>query len=79
LNRAIPAQSTVIEHGVCRARRSNIPRQTAYFDVDASMSTTNSRTEFEKLFLPHLDAAYNLARLLTGTGMMQRILFRNST
>jgi RNA polymerase sigma-70 factor, ECF subfamily len=29
------------------------------------MSTTNTRAEFEQLFLPHLDAAYNLARLLT--------------
>jgi RNA polymerase sigma-70 factor (ECF subfamily) len=29
------------------------------------MSLTKSRTEFESLFLPHLDAAYNLARLLT--------------
>ena len=29
------------------------------------MYTTNTRAEFEQLFLPHLDAAYNLARLLT--------------
>jgi RNA polymerase sigma factor (sigma-70 family) len=29
------------------------------------MSTTSTRAEFERLFLPHLDAAYNLARLLT--------------
>jgi RNA polymerase sigma-70 factor (ECF subfamily) len=28
------------------------------------MSTPNSSAEFEQLFLPHLDAAYNLARLL---------------
>jgi RNA polymerase sigma-70 factor (ECF subfamily) len=33
-------------------------------DADASMSASNSSTEFEQLFLPHLDAAYNLARLL---------------
>jgi RNA polymerase sigma-70 factor (ECF subfamily) len=33
-------------------------------DADASMSASNSSAEFEKLFLPHLDAAYNLARLL---------------
>jgi RNA polymerase sigma-70 factor (ECF subfamily) len=32
------------------------------------MSITNSRADFEKLFLPHLDAAYNLARLLTRNG-----------
>jgi RNA polymerase sigma-70 factor (ECF subfamily) len=32
------------------------------------MSTTNSRADFEELFLPHLDAAYNLARLLTRNG-----------
>jgi len=29
------------------------------------MSAANTRVEFEKIFLPHLDAAYNLARLLT--------------
>jgi RNA polymerase sigma factor (sigma-70 family) len=29
------------------------------------MSTANARADFEKLFLQHLDAAYNLARLLT--------------
>jgi RNA polymerase sigma-70 factor (ECF subfamily) len=29
------------------------------------MSTTNTHADFEQLFLPHLDAAYNLARLLT--------------
>jgi RNA polymerase sigma-70 factor (ECF subfamily) len=29
------------------------------------MSVVNNRAEFESLFLPHLDAAYNLARLLT--------------
>ncbi len=29
------------------------------------MSAASNRAEFEKLFLPHLDAAYNLARLLT--------------
>jgi RNA polymerase sigma-70 factor (ECF subfamily) len=28
------------------------------------MPITNSSVEFERLFLPHLDAAYNLARLL---------------
>ena len=33
-------------------------------DDDASMSASNSSAEFEKLFLPHLDAAFNLARLL---------------
>src|SRR6187455_1409595 len=29
-----------------------------------SMSISKTSVEFEKLFLPHLDAAYNLARLL---------------
>jgi RNA polymerase sigma-70 factor (ECF subfamily) len=28
------------------------------------MSAASTRAEFEKIFLPHLDAAYNLARLL---------------
>jgi RNA polymerase sigma factor (sigma-70 family) len=31
-----------------------------------TMSTTDTGAEFEQLFLPHMDAAYNLARLLTG-------------
>jgi RNA polymerase sigma-70 factor (ECF subfamily) len=34
-------------------------------DAEPSMSGAGNRAEFEKLFLPHLDAAYNLARLLT--------------
>src|SRR5580693_7105689 len=29
-------------------------------------SERDAAAEFERLFLPHLDAAYNLARLLTG-------------
>jgi RNA polymerase sigma-70 factor (ECF subfamily) len=37
----------------------------AHPDAEPSMSAASTRTEFEKLFLPHLDAAYNLARLLT--------------
>jgi RNA polymerase sigma-70 factor (ECF subfamily) len=31
---------------------------------EASVSTTRSSADFEQLFLPHLDAAYNLARML---------------
>jgi RNA polymerase sigma-70 factor (ECF subfamily) len=33
-------------------------------DADASMSASNGSADFERLFLPHLDAAFNLARLL---------------
>jgi RNA polymerase sigma-70 factor, ECF subfamily len=39
-------------------------RQTAHTGAK-TMSITNIWADFEKLFLPHLDAAYNLARLLT--------------
>jgi RNA polymerase sigma-70 factor (ECF subfamily) len=39
-------------------------RAHTHSDADASVSTSNSSAEFEQLFLPHLDAAYNLARLL---------------
>jgi len=34
-------------------------------DANTDMSTANIRVDFENLFLPHLDAAYNLARQLT--------------
>lgn len=40
-------------------------REDAHACANADMSTANTRADFEKLFLPHLDAAYNLARLLT--------------
>jgi len=40
-------------------------RENAHANADVVMSTANTRAEFENLFLPHLDAAYNLARLLT--------------
>ena len=38
--------------------------KTASANAAASMSISKTSSEFEKLFLPHLDAAYNLARLL---------------
>jgi len=34
-------------------------------EADPVMSPTKARAEFENLFLPHLDAAFNLAQLLT--------------
>jgi RNA polymerase sigma factor (sigma-70 family) len=40
-------------------------RRDLHAGADTAMSTANTQAEFEKLFLPHLDAAYNLARLLT--------------
>jgi RNA polymerase sigma factor (sigma-70 family) len=40
-------------------------REEVHACVDADMSTAHTRADFENIFLPHLDAAYNLARLLT--------------
>jgi len=40
-------------------------REVAHPGADTTMSTANTRAKFESLFLPHLNAAYNLARLLT--------------
>ena len=40
-------------------------REEAHACADADMSTAHTRADFENLFMPHLDAAYNLARLLT--------------
>lgn len=42
------------------AARTRQPR-----DADPFMFSMKSRAEFENLFLPHLDAAFNLARALT--------------
>jgi RNA polymerase sigma factor (sigma-70 family) len=36
-----------------------------FFLTKSRTSASDTRTEFESLFLPHLDAACNLARLLT--------------
>jgi RNA polymerase sigma-70 factor (ECF subfamily) len=47
------------------ARYPEASLEDTHRDADATMYTTNTRAEFEQLFLPHLDAAYNLARLLT--------------
>ena len=35
------------------------------FEVPLSMTSAGTSADFERLFLPHLNAAYNLARLLT--------------
>jgi RNA polymerase sigma-70 factor (ECF subfamily) len=40
-------------------------REEVHAGADADMSTADTRADFENFFLPHLDAAYNLARLLT--------------
>jgi RNA polymerase sigma factor (sigma-70 family) len=40
-------------------------REEAHACADADMSIAHTRADFESLFMPHLDAAYNLARLLT--------------
>jgi RNA polymerase sigma factor (sigma-70 family) len=42
----------------------NVKGAKHFADANPTMSTTG--TEFEQLFLPHMDAAYNLARVLTG-------------
>jgi RNA polymerase sigma-70 factor (ECF subfamily) len=66
---AILATTVAFGHGMPRthpaASGAIMARADAYPDTDLSMSTANTRAEFENLFLPHLDAAYNLARLLT--------------
>ena len=40
-------------------------REVAHPGAGTAIPAANTRAEFESLFLPHLDAAYNLARLLT--------------
>jgi RNA polymerase sigma factor (sigma-70 family) len=40
-------------------------REEAHAWVDIDMATAHARADFETLFMPHMDAAYNLARLLT--------------
>ena len=59
------AGSAALGHGVSLARYPVSSREDAHPDADATMSTTTVYGRFESLFLPHLDAAYNLARLLT--------------
>jgi RNA polymerase sigma-70 factor (ECF subfamily) len=65
LTRAILAGSAALGHGVNVAQFPVHAREDAGAGVDTVMSAVNTRAEFESLFLPHLDAAYNLARLLT--------------
>jgi RNA polymerase sigma-70 factor (ECF subfamily) len=59
------AGSAALGHGVSIAEYPVPARKDARECVDADMSTAHSRADFENLFMPHLDAAYNLARLLT--------------
>src|SRR5262245_47733918 len=61
LNISAPAGSTFAQ------RSSSMPcsaNNTAGVNAAAPMSRSKASVEFERLFLPHLDAAYNLARLL---------------
>lgn len=46
------------------SRRTAGVKKAAIPQVDACMSMSKTSVEFERVFLPHLDAAYNLARLL---------------
>jgi RNA polymerase sigma factor (sigma-70 family) len=59
------AGSAALGHGVSIAHYPAPAREVAHPGADTTMSTANTRAQFENLFLPHLDAAYNLARLLT--------------
>jgi RNA polymerase sigma-70 factor (ECF subfamily) len=61
---AILAASVAPETGQA-ASHSAVARAQPFRGADPSMSSVNKRAEFESLFLPHLDAAFNLARLLT--------------
>jgi RNA polymerase sigma-70 factor (ECF subfamily) len=63
--RAIPAESAALGYRGYNALRAAPAGTDAHSNADTSMSTTSTRAEFEQIFLPHLDAAYNLARLLT--------------
>jgi RNA polymerase sigma-70 factor (ECF subfamily) len=72
ITRAILATPVAIGDGLTGARNAAPAHAHADPDGDPAMSATRIstpagriRTEFENLFLPHLDAAYNLARLLT--------------
>ena len=58
------ASSTGFGPLVFDARRPAATQEAQHPNADALMSPTRTSTEFEQLFLPHLDAAYNLARLL---------------
>ena len=46
------------------AQRPAAAQEAEHPNADALMSPARTSAEFEQLFLPHLDAAYNLARLL---------------
>src|SRR5271154_2883453 len=59
------ATSVALGHGMTGAKPAVTARATAYPDAEPSMPAASTRAAFEQLFLPHLDAAYNLARLLT--------------
>jgi RNA polymerase sigma-70 factor (ECF subfamily) len=55
-------------HHSMRANRRSIPNTMTnekIFFTNSRTSAADTRAEFESLFLPHLDAACNLARLLT--------------
>ena len=65
LTRAILAGSAPLGHGVSIAEYAVPAREDVRAGAGTAMSVTNTRADFENLFLPHLDAAYNLARLLT--------------
>jgi RNA polymerase sigma factor (sigma-70 family) len=62
-------QAGVLAQSAARGHRVSNERYEAgaqhFINANPTMST-DSGVAFEELFLPHMDAAYNLARLLTG-------------
>jgi hypothetical protein len=57
------AEPAALGHRVSNERHEAGAQHFAH--ATPTMSTTDSGAEFEQLFLPHMDAAYNLARLVT--------------
>ncbi len=62
LNTSAPADAAAYANQRCSTPNAAV--KTASANAAASMSISKTSLEFEKLFLPHLDPAYNLARLL---------------
>lgn len=57
-------QPTAFGDTARRVSRYRRPPELACPVIDRPMSSAKTTAEFEELFMPHLDAAYNLARML---------------
>jgi RNA polymerase sigma-70 factor, ECF subfamily len=64
LIRATLEPLTAFRETATRLSHTQTLREESHPKNDAEMFTARTTAEFEKLFLPHLDAAYNLARML---------------